>query len=214
MNGAAEFWEDFYATGRSRWSGNANELLVAEVAGLAAGDALDLGCGEGGDAIWLAGEGWRVTGVDVSAAVLAFGEQQAAAAGVGGAIRWERHDLDESFPDGTFDLVTSCYLQSPVELGRTAILRSAAAAVRPGGVLVIVGHAGPPSWDPHGHGAGLPGAGAVLAELDLGDGWDVERCADVDRPMRDPDGAPATRPDSVIRARRRTDPSGAAGGAP
>lgn len=203
MSDAVAFWEDFYGGGRSRWSGRANELLVAEVASLPAGTALDLGCGQGGDALWLAAHGWQVTAVDVSAAALAFAAEQAAIAGVGEAIRWERHDLDETFPDGEFDLVASCYLQSPVALGRTAILQAAAAAVRPGGTLVVVGHAGSPSWTPPGHHVPhMPDAAEVLASLELDAAWDVERCDEVDVATRDPDGAPATRPDSVVRARR------------
>ena len=165
---AAQFWEDFYA-GRTRWSGRPNELLVAEVQALSPGDALDLGCGEGGDAIWLAQLGWRVTAVDVSSTALASAAEHARLADVADGIRWERHDLDATFPAGQFDLVASCYLQSPVALGRSAILRAAAAAVRPGGLLVVIGHAGPPSWNPdHDHG-GMPSAAEVLAELDLGD---------------------------------------------
>ncbi len=197
-----QFWEDFYA-GRTRWSGQPNELLVSEVRELTPGDALDLGCGEGGDAIWLAQLGWRVTAVDVSSTALASGAEHARREGVADAIRWERHDLDATFPSGQFDLVASCYLQSPVALGRPAILRAAAAAVRPGGLLVVIGHAGPPSWNlDHDHG-GMPSAAEVLAELDLADDWDVERCADVEWPVHDPEGRPATRPDSVVRARRR-----------
>ena len=134
-----------------------------------------------------------VTAVDVSANALAAATEQARRAGVDSAIRWERHDLDETFPDGSFDLVVSCYLQSPVALERTAILRAAAAAVRPGGLLLVIGHAGP-SHD--GHHVDMPGAVEVLADLDLGDDWDVERCADVERP---------TRPDSVVRVRRATE---------
>jgi SAM-dependent methyltransferase len=206
-----EFWDDFYAADHRRWSGNANGLLVAEVADLPTGTALDLGCGEGGDAIWLAQRGWQVTAVDVAQAALDAGADHAAEAGVADRIRWERHDLDETFPAGSADLVTACYLHSPVELARDAILRAAAAAVSPGGTLVIIGHAGPPSWTQrgdgaghdHGHGMAFPSAADVLAGLDLDVGWHVERCADVDQPMRDPDGAPATRPDSVVRVRRR-----------
>ena len=188
----AEFWEDFYA-GRTRWSGRPNELLVAEVEAEPAGDALDLGCGEGGDAIWLAQRGWRVTAVDVSTHALAAGAEHERRAGIDNAIRWERHDLDETFPAGSFDLVVSCYLQSPVALGRVAILCAAAAAVRPGGLLVVVGHAGPGH---DGHAVAMPSAAEVLVDLDLGDDWDVERCADVERP---------TRPDSVVRVRRATE---------
>ncbi len=198
----AAFWDEFYA-GRTRWSGRPNELLVAELPGPAAGRALDLGCGEGGDAIWLAQQGWQVTAADISAAALAVGAEQAALAGVGESISWERHDLDESFPDGTFDLVVSCYMQSPVALGRVDILRGAAAAVAPGGLLVVIGHAGPPSWNPDmNHLALMPSAAEVLADLDLGDGWVVERCTNVDRPSNDPQGHPGTRPDSVVRVRR------------
>lgn len=203
---SVEFWDDFYGAAERRWSGNANGLLVAEVTDLPAGTALDLGCGEGGDAIWLAQRGWQVTAVDVARAALASGAEHAAAAGVGARIRWDRHDLDETFPTGSYDLVAACYLHSPVELARTAILRAAAAAVAPGGTLVIVGHAGPPSWtqpdDGHGHGVAFPSAAEVLAGLGLDAEWYVERCADVDQAMTDPDGAPATRPDSVVRARR------------
>lgn len=208
---AVEFWDGFYAGTRPHWSGNANELLVGEVADLAPGDALDVGCGEGGDAIWLARRNWRVTAVDVAAAALARGAERAAASGVSELIRWERHDLDESFPGGTFDLVTACYLQSPVALRREVILRAAAAAVRPGGMLVVIGHAGAPSGGSAGHGPPMPSAAQVLAGLALDAGWDVERCEDVDRPARHRDGAPVTIPDSVVRARRAVDDAAGAG---
>lgn len=213
MSGAA-FWEDFYGGGKSRWSGNVNQLLMAEVGALNPGHALDVGCGQGADAIWLAQHGWRVTAVDVAPSALAFGAAQAAVAGLGDEITWERHDLDESFPIGQFDLVTSCYLHSPVDLGRTKVLRASAAAVRPGGTLIILSHAGPPSWDPHDHphAVALPTAAEVLTSLALDDGWDIERCALVERAVTAPDGSPGTRPDSVVRTRRRIDhPAGGEG---
>lgn len=206
MTVGAEFWEDFYAGGRSRWSGGANALLVEEVADLRPGIALDLGCGQGGDAIWLAARGWQVVAVDVSSAALSFAAANAAAAGVADAITWERHDLDVSFPDGQYDLVTTAYLHSPVALGREDVLRRARAAVRPGGRLLVIGHAGPPSWNPTDHHAvGLPSADDVLAGLDLPDDWSVARCAAADVAMEDPDGNPASRPDSVVHARRPSD---------
>ena len=101
-----------------------------------------------------------MTGADISAAALAIAARNAVAAGVADAIAWERHDLDVSFPGGTFDLVAVSYLHSPVELARTRILRTAAEAVVPGGTLVIVGHAPSPSH-PH---ADLPGPQEVVED--------------------------------------------------
>jgi 2-polyprenyl-3-methyl-5-hydroxy-6-metoxy-1,4-benzoquinol methylase len=198
MSTATEFWEDFYATGRARWSGAPNRSLVDEVAGLAPGSALDLGCGQGGDAIWLAGQGWTVTAVDVSATALEAAERNAAEAGV--TITWERHELGASFPAGMFDLVASTFLHSPVPLPRVEILRAAAAAVAPGGTLLVIGHA--PSEAHHKH--DLPGPEQVLADLALPTGtWQVPTCElrDLEHAFRDED--PHQRVDSVLRVQRR-----------
>jgi SAM-dependent methyltransferase len=205
MSEIVDFWEDFYAEGRGTWSGNPNALLVEEASDLSPGRALDLGCGQGDDAIWLARRGWRVTAVDVSANALARAAERAAAAGVPGAITWERHELGRSFPAGTFDLVSCCYLHSPVEIPREEILRAAAAAVAPGGTLLIVGHAGFPAWTDHRPDIHFPTTQDVLDALALPpDEWAVERVAEVDRPMDDPEGNPSSRPDNVVRARRRS----------
>jgi SAM-dependent methyltransferase len=158
---AQEFWEDFYS-GERRWSGKPNVALVEEVADLAPGTALDLGSGEGGDAIWLAAQGWTVTAADISQAALDAAARHAAEVGV--AVTWERHDLAESQPAGRFDLVTSSFLHSKVELPRARILRRAAEAVAPGGTLLVIGHA--PSADHHHH-EDLPGPDEVVAELAL-----------------------------------------------
>ena len=161
-----EFWEDFYG-GERRWSGKPNASLVEEVAELEPGTALDLGCGEGGDAIWLAAQGWTVTGADISQTALDIGARHAAEAGV--TVAWERHDLSVSQPAGTFHLVTTSFLHSKVELPRARILRAAAGAVAPGGTLLIIGHA--PSAEHH-HAEDLPGPDEVVDELALpGDGW-------------------------------------------
>lgn len=200
----ARYWDEFYRDRRGAWSGNPNALLIEEVSDLAPGTALDLGSGQGDDAIWLAGRGWRVTAVDVSAAALALGADRAAAAGINGTIEWERHDLALSFPAGSFDLVSACYLHSPVAFPRERVLRSGAAAVAPGGTLLIVGHAGVPSWrepDPEHH---LPTPHEVLESLALPqERWEVHRSEDVTQPLPGPDGKPATRPDNVLRIRRR-----------
>jgi len=157
-----QFWERFYADG-ARWSGNPNRSLVDEIASVAPGSALDLGCGYGGDAIWLARQGWRVTAVDISANALERAVAHAEEAGVAERIDFQRRNLGESFPDGSFDLVTTSFLHSPAELPRERILRAAAAAVAPGGRLLVVTHA--PS-ESHRH-ADLPTLEQVLAELAL-----------------------------------------------
>lgn len=197
------FWEEFYAGKSAHWSGKANPLLVEEAADLPPGTALDLGSGEGGDAIWLAGRDWRVTGVDVSANALARAAAHAEAAGVDLAIAWERHDLAASFPSGSFDLVSACFLHSPVEIPRPQILRRAAAAVAPGGTLLVVGHGGFPSWREHDHQVHLPTPDEVLADLDLPfDRWSVRRSDEVTSELTSPEGTPGTRMDNVLTVER------------
>jgi SAM-dependent methyltransferase len=203
---AEQYWEARYRDEGRVWSGRANPLLVREVAQLRPGTALDLGCGEGGDAIWLAAHGWQVTAVDVSATALRRGADHAREAGVGAGIRWERHDLSRSFPEGSFDLVSAQFLHSPVAAGgeREEILRRAAAAVAPGGTLLVVGHAGWPSWQeapPFEH--HFPTTGEVLDALGLEPGrWVVELEEVVERDFPDPDGRPGHREDNVLRVRR------------
>lgn len=202
---ASVFWEDFYGRTEKVWSGRPNPRLV-EVAGpLPAGTALDLGCGEGGDAIWLARQGWRVTAVDVSPTVLARAAAQAVAAGVDGRIDWQRHDLAHSFPAGTFDLVSAQYLHSPVDFPRRQVLRAGARAVAPGGLLLVVGHAGFPPWAAHDHDppTDFPTPAEVLAALDLPEGaWRTELLASPERTATGPDGQTATLNDSVLALRR------------
>jgi SAM-dependent methyltransferase len=170
MSKLESWWESFYAEGQSRWSGRPNASLVAEAGDLPAGRALDIGCGQGGDAIWLAQRGWRVTGVDVSATALEVAASQAEEAGVGAAVTWQRRDVGASLPDGPFDLVTTSYLHSPVEIPRGPILRRAAAVVAPGGTLLVIGHA--PSPEHHDH--DLPTLDQVRADLaPVTEGWEL-----------------------------------------
>ncbi|MFC5931394.1 class I SAM-dependent methyltransferase [Cryobacterium melibiosiphilum] len=201
----ATFWENRYSAAGQSWSGRPNAALEREAAGLTPGTALDLGCGEGGDVLWLARGGWRVTGVDISPSALALG---AASGGVSGSIRWLQADLATWQPDETYDLVTAHFLHSPVQLPREVILRRAAAAVAPGGLLLIVGHAGVPPWAEHAHEhdtASLPTPEEVLAALDLPtEEWTVVTCAEVERLATAPDGTQVTLADSVLSMRRTT----------
>lgn len=195
----AQHWESFYDSGQRRWSGKPNRSLVDEVAALAPGSALDLGCGEGGDAIWLASRGWSVTAVDISQRALGIAARHAAAAGVADRISWERRDLAASLPVGGFDLVAATYLHSPVALPRTEILRSAAAAVAIGGTLLVIGHA-PSSSHPH---HDLPAPQEVVDELALpADRWQL--CTSELRTVEHAfgDEAPTTRIDGVVRLQR------------
>src|SRR5689334_23917491 len=88
------FWEDRYSGVEQAWSGRVNQVLADVAAGLSPGRALDLGCGEGADAIWLAQRGWQVTGVDISPTAIARAQRAAEGAAIpSGRIRWHAHDL-------------------------------------------------------------------------------------------------------------------------
>ncbi|MEV7525454.1 class I SAM-dependent methyltransferase [Streptomyces sp. NPDC091371] len=202
-DGGQEFWDGRYSESTRIWSGKPNALLVREAEGLAPGRALDLGCGEGADAVWLARKGWRVTGIDISEVALGRAAEHAAEAGVGDRISFEHHDLGESFPAGAFELVSACFLHSPGDMPRARILRTAAAAVAPGGVLLVGGHGGaaPGTQDPHPE-LHFPTPQEVLADLELPEGdWEVLVCAEHARV-----GAEAARPgpgyDNVLKVRR------------
>lgn len=204
----AEFWDSRYSEHDHLWSGEPNAVLVAEAADLDPGTALDLGCGEGADAIWLARRGWRVTATDISRVALDRAARHAEHAGVADRVDLQQRDLAlaASFPGGAYDLVSAHFLHSPHEgMPRERILRAAAAAVAPGGTLLIVGHASAPPWDPDAHqGVHLPTATEVLESLALPDGdWDVLRAGEHERAQTAPDGRVMTRTDNALHLRRR-----------
>jgi SAM-dependent methyltransferase len=206
------FWDARYAESDRIWSGRPNAALVEIVQGLAPRRALDLGCGEGGDSVWLAEQGWDVTGVDVSTGAVARGRAAAAERGVGDRVRWVVTDLAAWQPDETYDLASACFLHSPVAFPRTDVLRRAAAAVAPGGHLLVVGHAGPPPWSKdHDHWHDRPDHEAAtllspdeqLAALALGDAWETVVHEVRPRDTVGPDGEAAHLDDSVVLLRRR-----------
>lgn len=203
---ATTFWNDMYGSREKVWSGRPNATLVQVVADLSPGTALDLGCGEGGDAIWLAERGWRVTAVDISPVALDRATAEARARGLADRIDWRRHDLAADFPAGVFDLVSAAFLHAPseIEFPRERVLRDAAAAVAPGGHLLVVGHADVPPWSQHhaDHDL-LPSAQTVWDSLALpADGWRPRLLEAVARAATGPDGETATLHDAVVLAER------------
>jgi SAM-dependent methyltransferase len=202
-----EFWDDRYRTAGRLWSGQPNPQLVAQTADLTPGAALEAGCGEGADAIWLARQGWTVTAVDVSAVALERAADNAAAAGdeIARRITWQREDLLSWVPEPErFDLVSAQFMYAP-EGELEPMHRRLAAAVRPGGTLLVVGHH---PDDLHAN-VGRTGsadqfwsAQDIAARLDPG-GWQVIVADAPGRSATDLDGRAVTVRDTVLRAARR-----------
>ena len=133
-----EDWDKRYASVENLWAVRPNRFLVAEVATLAPGRALDLACGEGQNAIWLARLGWEVTGVDFSEVAIAKARSRADRDGV--RVEFVCADLLEYEPGlGAFDLVLVLYIHTPA-VARRQVLSKAAAALAPNGTFVLVGH--------------------------------------------------------------------------
>lgn len=132
-------WNKRYATSELVWTAEPNRFLPPEVEGLLAGKALDLACGEGRNAVWLAAQGWQTTGVDFSDKGLEKAAGLARARSVDAETTWVSADVTSWQPDGPYDLVIVFYLQLP-EPQRRAAMGVAARALGPGGTLVVVGH--------------------------------------------------------------------------
>ncbi|MEX0797782.1 MAG: class I SAM-dependent methyltransferase, partial [Acidimicrobiia bacterium] len=133
-----ESWNQRYQGSDLVWSAAPNAALVGEVSGMNPGRALDLGCGEGRNSIWLAEQGWDVTGVDFSN--VAIERARAIAAQRGVSVKWEVADLNEYEPPRRwFDLVVDLYIHL-IPSERRTLTRKAAGAVAEGGTLVILGH--------------------------------------------------------------------------
>lgn len=132
---SADVWEKHYGGLDVQWGTEPNVVLTALLADLtpAPGTALDLGCGHGGEALWLAAQGWNVTPVDVSQTALDRVAARAEATGLSERIHPQQHDLSQTFPHGAWDLVTATYFHTPVTITRDDVLRRAVQAVAPGG---------------------------------------------------------------------------------
>lgn len=194
-------WDDRYADRQQLWSGRPNGALVEEVAGLTPGRVLDVGCGEGADAVWLAHRGWDVTALEVSGVALERAVGHARDAGV--AVRWVHATLtDAALPPASFDLVSAQYpalLRTPDAAAERALIE----AVAVDGVLLLVHHAGMDTRQPDE--SGFDPADYVWPSMVtalLGDDWVVE--TDEQRARVAPDGGAGAHhtDDLVLRARR------------
>jgi SAM-dependent methyltransferase len=202
-----EFWDERYGSAANIWSGNPNPHLVAQVADLRPGTALDVGSGEGADAIWLAGRGWQVTGIDVSTVALERAAERAASRGreVVDRISWQQADILTWDPaPRQFDLISAQFMHLPRSV-REVVYRRLVAAVRPGGSLLIVGHH-PSDLETTMRRPNLPDlfftAEQVAAGLDPDD-WQVVVAASPERQAFDSEGRPVTIRDAVMHAIRR-----------
>ncbi|MGD0256037.1 MAG: class I SAM-dependent methyltransferase [Acidimicrobiales bacterium] len=174
-------WDERYMTDELIWRAEPNRFLVEEVARMKPGRALDLACGEGRNALWLAERGWQVTGVDFSPVGLAKARRLAVVRRVD--VSWLRADVLEWNPPQTaFDLVIVMYLQLPAD-ARRRVLSRAARALTPGGTLLVVGHDSTNLTE----GTGGPQDPAVLfSPEDVANdlpGLDIERAERVRRPV-------------------------------
>jgi SAM-dependent methyltransferase len=200
-----EHWEKHYGERDRIWSGRVNVQFADVVADLPPGRALDLGCGEGADSIWLAERGWDVVAVDISETALGRAKEAAGTRGVTDRIEFLQLDLSEEFPSGAFDLVSSQFLHSTVYLDRSTVLANAAAALRPNGLLVIVDHGSAPPWASKlDHHHEFPSAEEVVAGMELSDDeFERVRVDAVERQAVGPEGQQRPWMDNVIVVRRR-----------
>jgi SAM-dependent methyltransferase len=194
------FWDDRYASSDQVWSGQPNAVLVAESRDLRPTRVLDVGCGEGADAVWLAENGWVVTALDVSRVALDRAESHAHLRGV--QVRWLHTGLVEAaLPPASFDLVSAQY-PALLRTDDNAAERALIHAVAPNGVLLVVHHPVPTAAEAEAHGfdpAEYVGPGDIAALLD-GD-WSIEVHETRPRHVATGAGAHHTE-DVVLRARR------------
>lgn len=196
----AEQWDERYGDAELVWGIAPNRWVEQELADLPPGRALDIACGEGRNAIWLAGRGWQVTGVDFSQVGLDKARALEAHADPSTAVQWRCADVTSYRHDEPVELALLCYLQLPPQQRRDAV-RNAAAALAPGGVLLVIGH----DSTNIAYGTGGPQDPLVLftagdiAEDLAGTGLVVDRAEAVQRPV---EGAPRPAIDALLRAHR------------
>lgn len=196
----ADTWDERYAASELVWGAAPNRWVEQECAALAPGTALDLACGEGRNALWLAELGWRVSAVDFSAVGLQKGAAAEQRSPAPHPIDWICADVTDYRHPQPVDLVLLSYLQV-IAPERRGVVRAAAGTLAPGGVLVIVAHHSLNRTE----GAGGPQDASVLysaedvvADLD-GTGVVIDKAEQALRPV---EGAPRPAIDTLVRAHR------------
>lgn len=198
----SEYWDERYASMPSVWGAEPNRWVAEQLADLPPGTAIDLACGEGRNAVWLAGRGWKVCAVDFSPVALEKGRELERRNPSVVAIDWIARDVTEFLPPDPVDLALICYLQVPAAARRTTV-RNAAESLAPGGTLLMVGHDSRNLTD----GTGGPQDPAVLFTAgDIADdvaelGLTIAQAGEVLRPV---DGADRPAIDALFRATKAT----------
>jgi SAM-dependent methyltransferase len=198
----SEAWDERYGSQELVWSAEPNRFLVEEAMGMPPGRALDVACGEGRNAIWLATRGWEVTAFDFSKVAIEKAGRIAERSGV--AVAWRVADaVVEELEVAAFDLVLVFYLHLEGEQRKRAFA-SSAGAVKTGGTLLVVGH----DASNLAHGWGGPQDPSVLYSAqevvaDIEDGFEIEKAGPVDRHVETEDGT-KTAIDVLVRARRQS----------
>ena len=200
-----DMWNERYAGKELVWSAGPNQLFATEIADLTPGKALDVACGEGRNAIWLAEQGWSVSAIDFSDAGISKARQIATRRGA--QVRWIVDDVSTtSFPPGRYDLVTVLYLHTDLET-RARWLPNIIEAVADSGTFICIGH------DPRNitHGTGGPQNPELLPEIselkDALKGFRIEKAEIVERPVASDPGHGAAEGialDSLVRAVRQS----------
>lgn len=203
-----EFWDERYRSRDQLFSGDPNPRLVNQTEQLKPGTALDIGCGEGADAIWLAEQGWKVSAVDISTVALERGASRAREIGadLAAQIDWIHEDLRtwEGPESQSYDLVSSQFIPFPVK-SRRSMFRRLADAVAPGGTLLIVSHhhSDIQTTIPRNSNEEMYFTASDVAESLDSENWDIRIDGELERLATDPDGNEVTIHDTVFNARRQ-----------
>jgi SAM-dependent methyltransferase len=202
------YWEQHWAQSHgaesSDFGGNApNPYLLRETAGLVPNTALDAGCGTGGEAIWLAANGWQVTAADISATALDRASAHSPVASVSDRVTWVEADLISWEPGRQFDLVVTSYAHPAMP--QLAFYARISDWVAPGGTLLIVGHLTDHASTGHNH---RPPANAAVTLSDVTEvldstAWRIETAEEKTRTLAVPDGRALRLHDVIVRATRR-----------